>query len=98
MAQITQHSATEFGSFSPLHEGDTSVARAKQGTYKVTFTFQSPSRGGHLCGFPPAAAMLVDGFSPLHEGDTSVAAIPFGTAPCRNPFQSPSRGGHLCGL
>ena len=60
--------------FSPLHEGDTSVAQLRICDRAVT-GFQSPSRGGHLCGqLAPAVAYDVQmRFSPLHEGDTSVA-------------------------
>ena len=87
-------------SFSPLHEGDTSVAHRRAGwrlrTMRVSvpftrgtppwplqrahrrcppFSFQSPSRGGHLRGEPQGAPKRkgVPSFSPLHEGDTSVA-------------------------
>ena len=37
-------------SFSPLHEGDTSVALAEVVEVAAHAVFQSPSRGGHLCG------------------------------------------------
>ena len=93
--------ASQPPSFSPLHEGDASVARSitsscpSRPIVSVPFTrgtplwharvmsqtclwngFQSPSRGGRLCG-----------------SQTSP------TPPCRHPppFQSPSRGGRLCG-
>ena len=60
--------------FSPLHEGDTSVAFTRRSDIVGGAKFQSPSRGGHLRG---AEALLgrpqSSGFSPLHEGDTSVA-------------------------
>ena len=36
--------------FSPLHEGDTSVAIAAGAGSDLKLKFQSPSRGGHLCG------------------------------------------------
>src|ERR1019366_6615949 len=37
-------------SFSPLHEGDTSVAQRARGVAALLMPFQSPSRGGHLRG------------------------------------------------
>ena len=37
--------------FSPLHEGDTSVAHPFQAIPQPVLVFQSPSRGGHLRGF-----------------------------------------------
>ena len=37
-------------SFSPLHEGDTSVAGSSPSISARVRPFQSPSRGGHLCG------------------------------------------------
>ena len=70
-------------SFSPLHEGDTSVAQRARGVAALLDPFQSPSRGGHLRGYkfhlPPP---YICRFSPLHEGDTSVA----GPAPSQLPF------------
>ena len=36
--------------FSPLHEGDTSVAKTAPNALAVSTMFQSPSRGGHLRG------------------------------------------------
>ena len=39
--------------FSPLHEGDTSVARAEISERASLGMFQSPSRGGHLRGPAP---------------------------------------------
>ena len=38
--------------FSPLHEGDTSVASASSRSHAKNIAFQSPSRGGHLRGEP----------------------------------------------
>ena len=43
-------------SFSPLHEGDTSVARRASIGHRDREWFQSPSRGGHLRGTPPGSA------------------------------------------
>ena len=86
--------------FSPLHEGDASVAMARVRLcgrpilVSVPFTrgtplwhpsggvdalgneqFQSPSRGGRLCGILSdfGYPYPCPGFSPLHEGDASVA-------------------------
>ena len=85
--------------FSPLREGDTSVAPEYAGYKEAHFPFQSPSRGGHLRGALETLAdcCAIVCFSPLREGDTSVArrrSVP-GVPPIR--FQSPSRGGHLRG-
>ena len=41
--------------FSPLHEGDTSVATSGSCVAGASAPFQSPSRGGHLCGFCEAS-------------------------------------------
>ena len=85
--------------FSPLHEGDTSVARARSRGKQ----FQSPSRGGHLCGSLVADGRAISRFSPLHEGDTSVAAAS-GAVPSRSRVSVPFTRGtplwprlrHLC--
>ncbi|SPF49612.1 hypothetical protein SBA4_4120015 [Candidatus Sulfopaludibacter sp. SbA4] len=65
--------------FSPLHEGDTSVASPHVSGTAASPMFQSPSRGGHLrgAGFGGGGDFRSVGFSPLHEGDTSVADHPF---------------------
>ena len=83
--------------FSPLHEGDTSVATPQALRCILRPAFQSPSRGGHLCG-PCIARMtspLVMFQSPSRGGHLCGPFCP----PPRSPFsfQSPSRGGHLCG-
>ena len=59
--------------FSPLHEGDTSVASCRGCADDPRPGFQSPSRGGHLCGRVFHGLRRLS-FSPLHEGDTSVAS------------------------
>ena len=61
--------------FSPLHEGDTSVAVRADAAGEGGSEFQSPSRGGHLRGEGTGRVAVpeITGFSPLHEGDTSVA-------------------------
>ena len=61
--------------FSPLHEGDTSVAcrgiAAALWAYSVSVPF---TRGTPLWRLARLAGPVpIDGFSPLHEGDTSVA-------------------------
>jgi len=67
--------AAALSSFSPLHEGDTSVAEFSALCSAAITEFQSPSRGGHLRGSAVRTAAPVGppSFSPLHEGDTSVA-------------------------
>jgi len=85
--------------FSPLREGDTSVARDRAAVPRVDPPFQSPSRGGHLrgAGLAGVAGWTPESFSPLREGDTSVARHPRGQPRPADQFQSPSRGGHLRG-
>src|ERR1019366_1017130 len=61
--------------FSPLHEGDTSVARGLWPRVGAELPFQSPSRGGHLRGTGISPQRAERCFSPLHEGDTSVAVL-----------------------
>ena len=63
--------------FSPLHEGDASVAVPKLPETTAVIEFQSPSRGGRLCGTPGSCTghAACNSFSPLHEGDASVALI-----------------------
>ena len=85
--------------FSPLHEGDASVAAQEPHERESNCPFQSPSRGGRLCG----SGVQGDdqrhaGFSPLHEGDASVAVCDLFGRVIGPLFQSPSRGGRLCGL
>ena len=85
--------------FSPLHEGDTSVALKFPAFWLAFLKFQSPSRGGHLRGYHALGyshAANVS-FSPLHEGDTSVAVHASDGSNPGLKFQSPSRGGHLRG-
>ena len=67
--------------------------------HKFAKSFQSPSRGGHLCDLPIyfSAASGFTCFSPLREGDTSVTRKAERNTPhTLKVFQSPSRGGHLC--
>ncbi len=85
--------------FSPLHEGDTSVAHRDSRLLHRRCPFQSPSRGGHLRGLSVTGPLAPRnyGFSPLHEGDTSVATRRRRYGDELSMFQSPSRGGHLRG-
>ena len=87
-------------SFSPLHEGDASVAMPSGGDGGGAMRFQSPSRGGRLCGarYREVQIPAPVGFSPLHEGDASVAQELVKLARAAGKFQSPSRGGRLCGV
>ena len=63
--------------FSPLHEGDTSVAvasttcRPENATVSVPFTRGTPPWPGAMMG----VRYDIVSFSPLHEGDTSVAQL-----------------------
>ena len=85
-------------SFSPLHEGDTSVAVA--GVVRDTrFLSFSPLHEGDTSVAPRKAPLLWSDlrFSPLHEGDTSVARTLSLRQRPNHEFQSPSRGGHLRG-
>ena len=60
--------------FSPLREGDTSVAECPEAWFRPLFGF-SPLREGDtsVASVPEAYAGYFQGFSPLREGDTSVA-------------------------
>ena len=84
--------------FSPLHEGDTSVAESPRDMRLLPLWFQSPSRGGHLCGRdlprrPPGNCR----FQSPSRGGHLCGAVPGNGMPHQIAFQSPSRGGHLCG-
>ena len=62
--------------FSPLHEGDTSVARGTGSRSRRVHERFSPLHEGDTSVAPEArrrSFVTVPGFSPLHEGDTSVA-------------------------
>ena len=86
-------------SFSPLHEGDTSVASIRW-RYSISRHFVSVpfTRGTPPWQLPPLTILMpVLCFSPLHEGDTSVADVGAGGQGRDRAFQSPSRGGHLRG-
>ena len=85
--------------FSPLHEGDTSVAPGCDPLQRGRSQFQSPSRGGHLCG-PPSARPNRQGQNvsvPFTRGTPLWLSRSASAAPPNPRFQSPSRGGHLCG-
>ena len=84
--------------FSPLREGDTSVAQANsQSSGADCF---SPLREGDTSVARRRARHTRHdpGFSPLREGDTSVADARRPSRPAFDTFQSPSRGGHLRGV
>ena len=84
--------------FSPLHEGDTSVAWNRRTDPRSPNSFQSPSRGGHLRGPKTAQRQLwgVSFQSPSRGGHLRGANCTTGTQRL-TWFQSPSRGGHLRG-
>ena len=84
--------------FSPLHEGDTSVAAAHQRRRHGDLGF-SPLHEGDtsVAGNGKSGVRRLCSFSPLHEGDTSVACAPVHGCIVDLKFQSPSRGGHLRG-
>ena len=77
MARVLGRARATSGRFSPLHEGDTSVAIPIARIRLTIPQFQSPSRGGHLCGCEvlDVGGAVRERFSPLHEGDTSVAQL-----------------------
>ena len=84
--------------FSPLHEGDTSVAVPRMIRSARFSRFQSPSRGGHLRG-PPTGSVPYHSHlfqSPSRGGHLRGAAIKV-SGVSNYEFQSPSRGGHLRG-
>ncbi|SPF49614.1 hypothetical protein SBA4_4120017 [Candidatus Sulfopaludibacter sp. SbA4] len=100
MALSPVESVTETFCFSPLHEGDTSVAYSPSRPACPGCVRFSPLHEGDTSvalGLDSLSCRSIACFSPLHEGDTSVAAC-FSCHRCTNgPFQSPSRGGHLRG-
>ena len=88
-----------FTRFSPLHEGDTSVAPLPGRPQRGRPGF-SPLHEGDtsVASVACCSAMSCNSsFSPLHEGDTSVAVAQPRQIPRDVRFQSPSRGGHLRG-
>ena len=99
MAAVIRREAKIINGFSPLHEGDTSVAAGKRVEaahdldVSVPFTRGTPPWRWRN----PARYLGMSGFSPLHEGDTSVAKFTTLWTVRDSTFQSPSRGGHLRG-
>ena len=84
--------------FSPLHEGDASVASAGPGCHHHGRQFQSPSRGGRLCGDAAVpASVTVPGFQSPSRGGRLCGTGSLAVQVQSLGFQSPSRGGRLCG-
>ena len=84
--------------FSPLREGDTSVAYTRIRRTYLDWRFQSPSRGGHLRGLARLSApLLVNLFQSPSRGGHLRGGWRDGHGSRQHGFQSPSRGGHLRG-
>ena len=85
--------------FSPLHEGDASVAPTSPVRLVRACMFQSPSRGGRLCGVAsskcPSRILFVS--VPFTRGTPLWRWRPRLWSYRPPMFQSPSRGGRLCG-
>ena len=81
--------------FSPLHEGDTSVAVLNVVILYQPFTRFSPLHEGDtsVAPLPGRPQRGRPGFSPLHEGDTSVASVACCSAMSCNSSFSPLHEG-----
>ena len=97
MARCNPNHPGQLYSFSPLHEGDTSVAFGAGHDRGTTYVSVPFTRGTPLWPRPTAEAVGYSLFqSPSRGGHLCGPAPGDGSAP-RATFQSPSRGGHLCG-
>ena len=95
MAEVMESARQYQSSFSPLHQATSAAPGARRAGPDVP-RFQSPSRGGHLCGtMTEGETSSSNCFSPLHEGDPLAAptsALVEGRC-LAAPFQSPFHQG-----